>query len=53
MLAVEGIDIGGRAAIEWKYYLDDANFNVTTLVDTAGDAVRRYVDKPVRGTERL
>ena len=25
---------------------DDANFNVTTLVDTAGDAVERYVYSP-------
>ena len=28
------------------YYLDDANFNVTTLVDTGGDAIERYVYTP-------
>ncbi len=28
------------------YYLDDANFNVTTLVNTGGDAVERYVYTP-------
>ncbi len=28
------------------YYLGDANFNVTTLVDTAGDAIERYVYSP-------
>ena len=28
------------------YYLADANFNVTTLVDTAGDAVERYLYEP-------
>jgi len=28
------------------YYLDDANFNVTTIVDTGGDALERYVYSP-------
>ena len=28
------------------YYLTDANFNVTTLVDTNGDAVERYLYDP-------
>ena len=28
------------------YYLNDANFNVTTLVDTSGDALERYVYSP-------
>jgi len=28
------------------YYLTDANFNVTTLTDTSGDAVERYVYDP-------
>ena len=28
------------------YYLDDANFNVTAIVDTAGDALERYVYSP-------
>ena len=28
------------------YYLGDANFNVTTLVDTSGDAIERYVYSP-------
>jgi hypothetical protein len=28
------------------YYLGDANFNVTTLVDTGGDAVERYEYDP-------
>ena len=27
-------------------YLGDANFNVTTLVDTGGDALERYVYSP-------
>ena len=28
------------------YYLNDANFNVTALLDTSGDAVERYVFSP-------
>ena len=28
------------------YYLGDANFNVTTLIDTSGDALERYVYTP-------
>jgi len=28
------------------YYLDDATFNVTTIVDTGGDALERYVYSP-------
>ena len=31
---------------ERLYYLGDANFNVTTLVNTGGDAVERYVYSP-------
>ncbi len=31
-------------------YLSDANFNVTTLVDTAGDAIERYVHSPYDAT---
>ncbi len=32
------------------YYLGDANFNVTTLLDTAGDAIARYVYSPLHKT---
>jgi len=28
------------------YHLDDANFNVTTIVDTGSDALERYVYSP-------
>jgi len=31
---------------ERLYYLTDANMNLTTLTDTAGDAVERYADDP-------
>lgn len=31
---------------ERLYYLQDANFNVTTLVNTAGDAQERYIYEP-------
>ena len=36
-------DSDGLCDDERIYYLGDANFNVTTLVDTGGDAVERYV----------
>ncbi|MBM4094182.1 MAG: RHS repeat-associated core domain-containing protein, partial [Planctomycetes bacterium] len=31
---------------ERLYYLGDANFNITTLIDTSGDALERYVYTP-------
>ena len=34
------------ATMSGIYYLGDANFNVTTLVNTGGDAVERYVYSP-------
>ena len=36
-------DADGACDDERLYYLNDANFNVTTLVDTAGDPVERYL----------
>jgi RHS repeat-associated protein len=39
-------DADGLCDDERLYYLNDANFNVTTLVDTGGDAVERYLYEP-------
>ena len=39
-------DADGLCDDERLYYLNDANFNVTTLVDTSGDAVERYLYEP-------
>jgi RHS repeat-associated protein len=39
-------DSDGLCDDERLYYLGDANFNVTTLVNTGGDAVERYVYSP-------
>jgi len=46
ILRDKNTDADGLCDDERIYYLGDANFNVTTLVDTAGDAVERYVYSP-------
>ena len=42
ILRDKNTDADGLCDDERIYYLGDANFNVTTLVDTGGDAVERY-----------
>jgi len=39
-------DADGLCNDERRYYLGDANFNVTTLVDTVGDALERHLYEP-------
>ena len=46
MLRDKNTDADGLCDDERLYYLGDANFNVTTLVDTGGDAVERYLYEP-------
>ena len=46
VLRDENTDADGLCDDERLYYLGDANFNVTTLVDTGGDAVERYLYEP-------
>ena len=46
MLRDKNTDADGLCDDERIYYLGDANFNVTTLVNTGGDAVERYVYSP-------
>ncbi len=46
VLRDENTDADGLCDDVRIYYLGDANFNVTTLVDTAGDALERYVYSP-------
>jgi len=46
VLRDKNTDADGLCDDERLYYLGDANFNVTTLVSTAGDAVERYVYSP-------
>ena len=46
VLRDKNTDADGLCDDERLYYLGDANFNVTTLVDTAGDAVERYLYDP-------
>ena len=43
VLRDKNTDADGLCDDERLYYLGDANFNVTTLVDTGGDAVERYL----------
>ena len=43
VLRDKNADTDGTCDDERLYYLNDANFNVTTLVDTNGDAVERYL----------
>ena len=43
VLRDKNTDADGLCDDERLYYLCDANFNVTTLVDTNGDAVERYL----------
>ena len=46
VLRDKNTDADGLCDDERIYYLGDANFNVTTLVNTGGDAVERYVYTP-------
>ncbi len=46
MLRDKNTDADGLCDDERIYYLGDANFNVTTLVNTGGDVVERYVYSP-------
>jgi len=46
LLRDKNTDTDGLCDDERLYYLGDANFNVTTLVDTGGEAVERYVYDP-------
>ena len=46
VLRDKNTDADGLCDDERVYYLGDANFNVTTLVSTAGDAVERCVYSP-------
>ena len=46
VLRDKNTDADGLCDDERLYYLGDANFNVTTLVNTGGDALERYVYSP-------
>jgi len=46
ILRDENTDQDSLCDDERLYYLADANFNVTTLLDTSGDAVERYIYDP-------
>ena len=46
VLRDKNTDTDGLCDDQRLYYLSDANFNVTTLVDTGGDAVERYLYDP-------
>ncbi|MBM4092022.1 MAG: RHS repeat-associated core domain-containing protein, partial [Planctomycetes bacterium] len=46
ILRDKNTDTDGLCDDERIYYLSDANFNVTTLIDTSGDALERYVYTP-------
>jgi RHS repeat-associated protein len=46
VLRDKNTDADGLCDDERIYYLGDANFNVTTLVNTGGDAIERYVYTP-------
>jgi RHS repeat-associated protein len=46
ILRDKNTDTDGLCDDERLYYLGDANFNITTLVDTSGDALERYVYTP-------
>jgi RHS repeat-associated protein len=46
VLRDENTDADGLCDDERIYYLNDANFNVTALVDTGGDAIERYLYEP-------
>ena len=46
VLRDKNTDADGLCDDERLYYLGDANFNVTTLVDIGGDALERYVYSP-------
>ena len=46
ILRDKNTDTDGLCDDERIYYLSDANFNITTLVNTGGDALERYVYSP-------
>ena len=46
VLRDENTGANGLCDDDRLYYLNDANFNVTALLDTAGDALERYVYSP-------
>ncbi len=46
VLRDENTGTNGLCDDQRLYYLNDANFNVTALLDTAGDAVERYLYSP-------
>ncbi len=46
VLRDENTAANGLCDDERLYFLNDANFNVTALLDTAGDALERYVYSP-------
>ena len=46
MLRDENTDADGTCDDDRIYYLGDANFNVTTLIDSAGDAIEQYTYSP-------
>jgi RHS repeat-associated protein len=46
VLRDENTDADGLCDDQRLYYLNDANFNVTCLVDTGGDAIERYLYEP-------
>ncbi len=46
ILRDENTGANGLCDDQRLYYLNDANFNVTALLDTAGDALERYVYSP-------
>ncbi len=46
VLRDENTDADGTCDDARIYYLGDANFNVTTLVDTGGDAIERFTYNP-------
>ncbi len=46
ILRDENTDVDNLCDDQRLYYLTDANFNVTTLIDIAGDAVERYLYDP-------
>jgi RHS repeat-associated protein len=46
VLRDKNTDADGLCDDERIYYLGDANFNITTLVNTGGDAIERYVYTP-------
>ena len=50
VLRDENTDADGTCDNDRIYYFGDATFNVTTLIDFAGDAIERYTYSPARRT---